>query len=146
MITWVSFDQSTSKFAGGYVISQHKWGLILGSIGVWNPCQLPKIRSLRHVIMHLSCKNLVSRHRYVSCFSSPDDTFEAVVTFPTYQSLYEDLRTFGVTVKYWSADYTSQGWTFDISKLKSQLTEKTKLLVVNFPNNPTGFVPSPQVM
>ena len=25
-ITWVSFDQSTLNFAGGYVISRHKWG------------------------------------------------------------------------------------------------------------------------
>ena len=33
-ITWVSFDPSTSNFAGGYVISRHKWGLILESIGL----------------------------------------------------------------------------------------------------------------
>ena len=32
MITLVSFDQSTSNFAGGYVISRYKWGLFLGSI------------------------------------------------------------------------------------------------------------------
>ena len=31
-ITLVSFDPLTSNFAGGYVISRRKWGLILGSI------------------------------------------------------------------------------------------------------------------
>ena len=43
----MSFDQSTSNFAGGYVIARHKWGLILGSIGLENPCQLAKIRSFK---------------------------------------------------------------------------------------------------
>ena len=33
-ITWVSFDQSTSNFAGGWIISRHRWGLFLGSIGL----------------------------------------------------------------------------------------------------------------
>ena len=34
MTTLVSFDQSTSNFAGGYVVSRHKFGLILGSVGL----------------------------------------------------------------------------------------------------------------
>ena len=46
-ITWVSFDQSTSKFAGGCVISRHKLGLILGSIGLYNPCQLAKTKTFK---------------------------------------------------------------------------------------------------
>ena len=46
-ITWVSFDQSTSNFAYGYVISRHTWGLILGSIRLWNHCQLAKTRSFK---------------------------------------------------------------------------------------------------
>ena len=86
-INWVSFDQSTSNFAGGYVISRHKWGLILESIGLYNPCQLVKLKVLKYIIMHSSHQlpkirsfkkyiimqssreNLVSWHCHVSCLS-----------------------------------------------------------------------------
>ena len=68
--------------------------------------------------------------------------FHAVVTFPTYQSLHEDLRSLGVELSYWRAEYEDKtGWNFNIESLKQQLRDDTKLLVVNFPNNPTGFVP-----
>jgi aspartate/methionine/tyrosine aminotransferase len=60
-----------------------------------------------------------------------------IVTFPGYQSLYEVARSLGCQVSYWEPD-EEKGWYFDIAKLKSLLKDTTKLIVINFPHNPTG--------
>jgi len=60
-----------------------------------------------------------------------------ITTFPGYQSLYEIANSLGCKVSKWQpAD--QQGWSFDIEKLKSLIRKETKLIVVNFPHNPTG--------
>jgi len=63
-----------------------------------------------------------------------------VVTAPAYQSLHEVARSIGCTVSNWEAD-EDRGWCFDITSLEEQLRPNTKLVVVNFPHNPTGYVP-----
>ena len=78
---------------------------------------------------------------YVSDVSSIQDV-HVIVTFPTYQSLYENLRAAQCELSYWRVDFTENGWHFDVDKLESMITKDTKILVVNFPHNPTGFVPS----
>lgn len=63
-----------------------------------------------------------------------------VCTYPGYQSLYEVARTVGCDVSFWEAD-ESAGWGFDVNRLEELLRENTRLVVVNFPHNPTGFLP-----
>jgi aspartate/methionine/tyrosine aminotransferase len=65
-----------------------------------------------------------------------------VSTFPGYQSLYEIARSIGCQVSTWEPD-EGQGWHFDLDQLAAKLRANTKLVVVNFPHNPTGSVPSP---
>jgi aspartate/methionine/tyrosine aminotransferase len=64
-----------------------------------------------------------------------------ITTFPGYQSLYEIARDIGCTVDHWMPDETN-GWHFDPAALKPLLRPMTRLLVVNFPHNPTGSIPS----
>jgi len=64
-----------------------------------------------------------------------------VATFPGYQSLHEVARSIGCEVSKWEPDETA-GWSFDLSQLEALLRPETRLVVVNFPHNPTGFVPS----
>lgn len=64
-----------------------------------------------------------------------------VCTFPGYQSLYEIARAIGCEVSTWEPD-EDRGWYFDIDDLESKLRSNTKLVVVNFPHNPTGFMPT----
>ena len=64
-----------------------------------------------------------------------------VVTAPAYQSLHEVARSIGCTVDNWLPD-EDRGWYFDVATLEKQLRPDTKLVVVNFPHNPTGYVPS----
>jgi aspartate/methionine/tyrosine aminotransferase len=64
-----------------------------------------------------------------------------VCTYPGYQSLYEIARSIGCQVSTWEPD-EEQGWYFDIDVLAGKLRANTKLVVANFPHNPTGFLPS----
>jgi aspartate/methionine/tyrosine aminotransferase len=65
-----------------------------------------------------------------------------VSTFPGYQSLYEIADSIGCSVDYWQPDET-RGWYFDPGMLRRSLRKNTRLVVVNFPHNPTGFLPDP---
>lgn len=64
-----------------------------------------------------------------------------VCTFPAYQSLFEVARSIGCQVDTWEP-LEKQGWVFDVGQLERRLRSSTKLVVVNFPHNPTGFLPS----
>jgi len=60
-----------------------------------------------------------------------------VTTFPGYQSLYEIANSLGCEVSKWTPKKEND-WTFDIEDLKSLIRDDTKLIVINFPHNPTG--------
>ena len=64
-----------------------------------------------------------------------------ICIFPGYQSLYEIARSLGCEVSTWKPD-ENQGWHFSIDELANKIKTNTKLVVVNFPHNPTGFAPS----
>ncbi|KAK3590469.1 hypothetical protein CHS0354_000335 [Potamilus streckersoni] len=65
-----------------------------------------------------------------------------IVTFPGYQSLYENLHSLGCRVDYWKSCWKESGWIFDLEDFRSLLCPNTRIVVVNFPHNPTGFNPS----
>jgi len=60
-----------------------------------------------------------------------------VSTFPGYQSLYQIAKSLGCRVSKWIPKFNGN-WKFDINTLKTLITPETKLLVINFPHNPTG--------
>lgn len=66
-----------------------------------------------------------------------------VCTFPAYQSLYEVAKSLRCETAFWRP-VEERGWTFDLDDLKTLLRPRTKLLVINFPHNPTGWLPTPE--
>lgn len=67
----------------------------------------------------------------------------AVVTVPNYQSTESVPLATGVEltgVPLWTGSGSSLRWTFDLDRLRAALRPNTKVVVVNFPNNPSGFV------
>lgn len=64
-----------------------------------------------------------------------------ITTFPGYQSLYQLAESLGCEVTKWLPE-ESKGWEFDLDILEKNIKPNTKLLVVNFPHNPTGFLPT----
>jgi aspartate/methionine/tyrosine aminotransferase len=65
-----------------------------------------------------------------------------IAVSPAYQSLTEIAVSLGCTVTPWRLEAASGGWRLNLETLSASLTEKTRLLVLNFPNNPTGFLPT----
>jgi len=66
-----------------------------------------------------------------------------IVTFPGYQSLYEIASSLGAQVERWTPEETADGWWFDPGRLAELARAGAKAIVVNFPHNPTGALPSP---
>jgi aspartate/methionine/tyrosine aminotransferase len=64
-----------------------------------------------------------------------------VCTFPGYQSLYEVARSVGCAVSLWEP-VEDNGWKFDVEDLMRLVQPNTRLIVVNFPHNPTGALPA----
>jgi aspartate/methionine/tyrosine aminotransferase len=64
-----------------------------------------------------------------------------VCTFPGYQSLYALARSIGCDVDLWQP-LEAEGWRFDPAELEELLRPDTKLVVWNFPHNPTGALPT----
>jgi aspartate/methionine/tyrosine aminotransferase len=65
-----------------------------------------------------------------------------IAVFPAYQSLYEIARAIGCDVSAWTFELEADGWRLDLDQLEQSLTDHTRLLVLNFPHNPTGYLPS----
>jgi aspartate/methionine/tyrosine aminotransferase len=64
-----------------------------------------------------------------------------ITTFPGYQSLYEIARSLNCEVIPWSLQSHAGAWHLDLDVLERLLDDKTRLLVINFPHNPTGYLP-----
>ncbi len=66
-----------------------------------------------------------------------------IAPYPAYQSLYEIAKGLGCEVTPWRGE-EQDGWKFDPNFLKDAMRPNTKLVVMNFPHNPTGYLPSPK--
>ena len=64
----------------------------------------------------------------------------AIVTWPCYQSLEEIARGAGADVSRWELR-ESHRWMPDLDELRGLIRPNTRLIVVNFPHNPTGVLP-----
>lgn len=69
---------------------------------------------------------------------------EVIVMTPAYDALINIFEhVVGASnVKKWGIVPTETQWRIDLDRLQQLITPRTKMLVVNFPHNPTGFMPS----
>jgi aspartate/methionine/tyrosine aminotransferase len=64
-----------------------------------------------------------------------------VVVNPIYQSLHEIGRSIGCEITNWTLQPgLDNRWHLDLDQLEDSLTTRTRLLVINFPHNPTGYM------
>ncbi|NHJ46859.1 MAG: aminotransferase class I/II-fold pyridoxal phosphate-dependent enzyme [Asgard group archaeon] len=70
-------------------------------------------------------------------FIEPGDTVVSI--FPSYQQLYSTARSFGANVKLWKMKWEDK-WEPDLDNLVSLVDKKTKMIVINNPYNPTGYL------
>jgi len=76
---------------------------------------------------------------------SPGD--EAIVLSPAYDALINMFEHVvgAENVKKWKFHSDGDRWELRIEELAQLLSPKTKMIVLNFPHNPTGYVPSPEM-
>jgi aspartate/methionine/tyrosine aminotransferase len=67
----------------------------------------------------------------------------AIVTVPNYQSMESIPAATGAHVSGLSLR-PEDGWALDLDALTALLRPDTKIVAVNFPNNPTGALPDPE--
>jgi alanine-synthesizing transaminase len=68
-----------------------------------------------------------------------DDGEAVLVPSPTYPLYTAVLAKIGAEPQYYRCDHTN-GWLPDLEHLRSRITDKTRVLVVIDPNNPTGAI------
>ncbi len=90
------------------------------------------------VLVHAGAEEAI--FNFMNVALGPGD--HVVVHAPYYQSLGEVARSIGAKVSEWRGD-SKQAWGLDLDGLQGLLTARTRVVVVNFPHNPTGFLPTP---
>ncbi len=76
---------------------------------------------------------------FMNALLEPGD--HVICTFPGYQSLYELALSIGCEVTFWEA-VEAEGWGFPPDRLEKCLRPQSKLVICNFPHNPTGALPT----
>ena len=73
---------------------------------------------------------------------------EVVVLTPCYDSLFNVAEYLGARVSRWMVEEASEppdgpgGWRLDLDALEQLVTPRTRLVILNFPHNPTGYLPT----
>jgi aspartate/methionine/tyrosine aminotransferase len=65
-----------------------------------------------------------------------NSTDHVITVSPSYQSLYEVTKSLKCEISYWKPN--PKDWNFDIEELEKLIQSNTKLIIINFPHNPTG--------
>lgn len=89
---------------------------------------------------HIQVTNGGSEANYLSVWRliEPDD--EVVMLLPTYMQASGLARAFGATVRDWRLieDATAGRWRPDLDALDGLVNDRTRLIIICTPNNPTG--------
>jgi aspartate/methionine/tyrosine aminotransferase len=75
----------------------------------------------------------------MNCLLRPGD--HVIATFPAYQSLHEIAGSLGCRLTRWPLSQNGERWELDLGLLADSLADDTRLIVINFPHNPTGYLP-----
>lgn len=65
-----------------------------------------------------------------------------VVLTPAYDSLLNLAQHVSGNVDRWEIEADNGCWRLDLNRLESLVTDQTRLIIVNFPHNPTGYLPT----
>ncbi|NMC52664.1 MAG: aminotransferase class I/II-fold pyridoxal phosphate-dependent enzyme [Chloroflexi bacterium] len=80
--------------------------------------------------IYIAMRNLLRPGDHVICLA------------PAYQSLYQVAADSGCSVSPCWLRPSPSGWQLDPQQIKDLIRPNTRMLVVNFPHNPSGFLPS----
>jgi len=71
---------------------------------------------------------------------------EVVALSPAYDALHHVADHLCGKFQRWHLVPTETGWEIDLDRLKALVNPETRLIIVNFPHNPSGFQPGPDAV
>jgi aspartate/methionine/tyrosine aminotransferase len=88
---------------------------------------------------HVLVTNGGSEANFVTTWRLVEPGDEVVVMVPAYQQIAGAVRAFGGVVREWPMTRDTAGrWRPDLDRLPALVSTKTRAIVINTPNNPTG--------
>lgn len=79
---------------------------------------------------------------YLTMQTLLDASCEVVALSPAYDALHHVAEHLCGELHPWELTATESGWQLDMAQLRSLVSRSTKLIIVNFPHNPTGYQPT----
>ena len=85
---------------------------------------------------------------YLAARAVLDPGDEVIVLTPAYDALTQMFEHVAgaAQVRKWAFKPGEASWELDLDDLRALLTPRTKMVVVNFPHNPTGYLPSAEFL
>lgn len=85
---------------------------------------------------------------YLAARALLDPGDEVIVLTPAYDALTKMFEHVvgQECVRKWAFKPTETSWELDLDDLRALLSPRSKMLVVNFPHNPTGFLPTAEFL
>lgn len=74
----------------------------------------------------------------LNCILRKDD--HVICIAPSYQSLHQVVRSIGCEITFWKPN-EDKDWHFNPDDIERALQPNTRLIIINFPHNPTGYIP-----
>ena len=98
--------------------------------------------SSKNVVVHVGAQEAI--FNYMNVVLDPGD--HVIFLSPAYQSLFGVATALGCQVSPWTLSQGKAGWDLDMTVLEALIQPNTRLICVNSPHNPTGYVLSREQM
>jgi aspartate/methionine/tyrosine aminotransferase len=123
------------------------------SLALWHGLKLSYTESQGHPLLREEIAGLYQHIRpeqvlvaapeeaiFIAMHSLLQPGDQVVAVSPAYQSLHQLARSIGCELIEWRLQPLADGsWQADLDLLERLLTARTRMLVINFPHNPTGL-------
>lgn len=88
-----------------------------------------------HILVHTGAEEAI----YLFMHAALTANDHIIVHSPCYQSLLDVAASIGCEVTRWSAR-EDKNWALDLDELQAMIRPNTRVIVVNTPHNPTGYL------
>lgn len=98
-------------------------------------CRLYDTIRPEHVLVHSGAEEAIFLFMHAALKAGD----HVIVHWPCYQSLAAVAHSIGCDLTRWVADELD-GWRLDLDELRRSIRPNTKIIVINTPHNPTGYL------
>jgi len=98
-------------------------------------CEIYETIRSENILVHTGAEEAI----FLFMLAALKENDHIIVHTPHYQSLSEVAKGMGCDVSPWRAR-EENGWGLDLDELRHMLRTNTKVIVINTPHNPTGYL------